>query len=556
MGNTNIQGRLNISTRIFLGFGAMIAILIGLILFVDSSMKETMKAEDEYIRRTGQTETLLEAKASLIETRRAVTLYLLKGGEITAIDKSLTLLKEGFIQSRDAFRRQERKDRVTKALEALVDYRKGLDFLVKVREDKDEAARALEMLRSAGQAIQDQIVALTTDLNADMKKSQILMDELAETNERTIKIIGIVAVLFGLVVAFVIGRGITLPIKGMTSVMRLLAEGNLTVDVPSLDNKDEVGQMARAVEVFKDNAIKVKAMQADQAKAEERAAAERKKAMLDMADRFEASVMGVVKNVSSQATEMQATARSMSEIAQQTSRQATAVAAASTEATSNVETVASATEELSASTGEIGNRVTEAAQVSQKAADESARTNAMVQNLSVSAQKIGDVVNLINAIAAQTNLLALNATIEAARAGDAGKGFAVVAGEVKNLASQTAKATEEIGAQINAVQSETNNAVVAIKTISEIIDQVRGISSNIASAVEEQGAATREIARNVQQAAQGTHDVSSNISLVTQASTQTGAAAEQVLSAAGELAQNAESLKHEVETFLANVRAG
>ncbi len=400
-------GRLNISTRIFLGFGLILAILAGSIWFAIQASNHAMTAEDEYMRRAHQAEILLETKAEMIEVRRAVTLFLLKGGQITEIDTALTKLKEGITSSRETFKRAERKDRLTKALDALVEYRKGLDYLVRVREDKDEAAKALEILRAAGQSIQDQLIALTKDLNADLEKAAHDMDITSEENKNILMSVGIVGVLMGLLIAFVIGRGISVPVRNMTGVMGRLADGDLTVDVPNRKNTDEIGQMARAVEVFKENAIKVEAMRAEQAKAEERAAAERKKAMLDMADRFEASVMGVVKNVSAQATEMQATARSMAEIAQQTSRQATTVAAASNEATTNVETVASATEELSASTGEIGNRVTEAAQVSQRAADESARTNEMVQKLAVSAQKIGEVVSLINAIAAQTNLLAL-----------------------------------------------------------------------------------------------------------------------------------------------------
>lgn len=550
------QNNIKIGARIMIGFGTMIAIIIGFVFFVNHTLDVSMEMEDEYVRRSNQVAELLEAKAAYIEIRRAVVMYLLKGGETKAIDSGMAAFEKILISARDNFRRLERKERMESALKSLRDYKVGLEELYKVREDKDAFPKVLERMAAYGQSIQNEMIALTNMIQADLKKSNEEMDTLGTENERMNKIVGALSVILGLVIAYFIGRGITLPIKNMTAVMGDLANGNLTVTVPNIENKDEIGQMARAVEVFKENAIKVEAMRKEQAAAEERAAQDRRKAMLDMADRFEASVMGVVKNVSSQASEMQATARSMSDIASKTSQQATAVAAASTEASTNVETVASATEELSASTGEIGNRVTEAANVSQRAADESARTNEMVQKLLTATNKIGEVVDLINAIAAQTNLLALNATIEAARAGDAGKGFAVVAGEVKSLASQTAKATDEIGAQINAVQAETNNAVAAIKNIAEIIAQIRGISANIASAVEEQGAATKEIARNVQQAAAGTHEVSSNIVEVTNASTQTGAAAEQVLSAAGELAHNAENLRHEVESFLANIRAG
>ncbi len=363
------------------------------------------------------------------------------------------------------------------------------------------------------------------------------------------------ALVLGLLAAFGIARGITKPVAGMTEAMRKLAEGDLATEVPAKANKDEIGTMAQAVQVFKDNAIRVKAMEEEQEALEAKAAADKKAAMYALADQFEAKVGGVVAGVSSSAEQLQGSANALSATAEETSRQATAVAAASEEASTNVQTVASAAEELSSSITEISRQVSESAKIAGQAVDEVGRTGQTVEALALAAQKIGDVVKLISDIASQTNLLALNATIEAARAGEAGKGFAVVASEVKNLASQTAKATDEIGGQIAEIQNATGASVMAMKGIGETIAKINQIAAGIASAVEEQGAATQEIARNVQQAAAGTGEVSSNIAGVTQAAGETGASASQVKDAASTLGTQAVDLRKSVDAFLTQVRA-
>ena len=368
--------------------------------------------------------------------------------------------------------------------------------------------------------------------------------------------IGVVVVGLLIVASLAIARGITRPIVHLADAMRRLAGGDLGVEVDSVRRRDEIGEMAEAVMVFKRNAQRVDQLQAAQDSAKATAEAERKQAMMAMADKFEAAVVGLVKDVSSQASEIGSTAEGLSDGARRTSEQASAAASAAQAATANVQTVASAAEELSSSITEISRQVTEAAMVSSMASEETARTNAMVESLASAASKIGDVVQLINDIASQTNLLALNATIEAARAGEAGKGFAVVAGEVKTLASQTGRATDEISSQIAAVQEETRRTVEAIRKIASVIDQVREISSGIASAVEQQGAATQEIARNVQEAARGTQEVSANVVEISTAAATAVTNSGHVATISGSLARDSETMRTEVMRFLESVRAG
>jgi methyl-accepting chemotaxis protein len=356
------------------------------------------------------------------------------------------------------------------------------------------------------------------------------------------------------VAGFLVVRPVCRRLVGLTGAMARLAGGDMAVEIVDLDHRDEIGAMAHAVRVFKDNMIEADRLRAEQ-EAKARAAEAQAAALNRMAEDFERSVGGIVRTVSSAATEMEGAAQSLSTTAEGANRQAGAVASAATEAGAHVRSVASATEELSASIGEIGRRVAKSSAIAKQAAEEARHTNGAVADLAQAAQKIGEVVNLIQDIASQTNLLALNATIEAARAGEAGKGFAVVASEVKSLATQTAKATEDIGAQVAAIQGSTGETVAAIRHIGATIDEINEIAGTIAAAVETQGAATREITGNVQQAAAGTDDVSSTIAHVTRASGEVGQAAEQVLRSAGSLAQQSAQLTQQVQTFLSGVRA-
>ncbi len=402
----------------------------------------------------------------------------------------------------------------------------------------------IDLLKTVEDRVADDLIALTR-----------ARKESAEAAFLTAAAVSAALLLAAVAICVVIIRGITGPIQAMTSVMGQLAEGNTDAEVPARDQRDEIGVMAQAVQVFKENAIRMSAMREEQEQAERQAQEDKHRAMNELADQFEQRIKGVVESVSASAHQLQSSAQSMSAAADQSSQQASTVASASEEASSNVQTVASASEELSSSISEISRQVVDSARIANEATEEAERTNHTVEGLNVAAQKIGDVVELINDIASQTNLLALNATIEAARAGEAGKGFAVVASEVKNLATQTAKATDEIAGQVSSMQEETVQAVDAIKGIGGTIGRINEIATSISSAVEEQGAATSEISRNVQEAARGTQDVSSNITGVTQAAQETGSTATQVLTASNELNQQSDTLRTEVESFLEQVRA-
>jgi methyl-accepting chemotaxis protein len=363
-----------------------------------------------------------------------------------------------------------------------------------------------------------------------------------------------VALLLVAAMSFLLGRSIVRPITRMTVAMRSIADGDTATVIPAQERRDEVGAMAQSVQVFKDNMIEAARLRIEQDELKQKTEVEKHRLLSKMADEFEQSVGGSLDALAGATTELRATANSMSNTAEAASHQATTVSAVAGQASANVQTVAAATEELSSSVSEIGRQVAESTRIAGQAVEEANRTNVTVQGLSTAAQRIGDVVKLISDIASQTNLLALNATIEAARAGEAGKGFAVVASEVKTLASQTAKATDEISTQVTAMQNATTDAVQAIGSIGGTIGTINEIATAIASAVEQQGSATKEIARNVQEAARGTSQLSSNISSVTEAAGETGTAAGHVLTSAQELGKQSTMLKTKIDGFLVNIR--
>ncbi|HTG07397.1 MAG TPA: HAMP domain-containing methyl-accepting chemotaxis protein [Bradyrhizobium sp.] len=441
-----------------------------------------------------------------------------------------------------------------KEVSALLDeYRKSLSKLVENSKSIDELTT--EMAESAT-AIMQGSGAMKAALLSDQQRLESESDASIGETERLIAMLAAGGFLLGGVLAVLLGKGISRPMTAMCKAMRELAGGNFDVVLPGLGRRDELGEMAAAVEEFKLQAIVKAERDAAAQDAQNRASsAARRTELIRFADDFEAAVGAIVSNVSSSAVQLESAAGTLTRTAETTQNLSSRVAGASEEASSNMQSVATATEELSASVDEIGRRVRESNKIAEAAVLQAQQTDGRIGKLSRAAQQIGDVVKLITAIAEQTNLLALNATIESARAGEAGRGFAVVASEVKSLAGQTAKATDEISSHISGMQDATQESVAAIKEIGGTIAEISNIASSIASAVEQQSSATQEIARSVQTVAQGTQEAAANIMQVNRGATETGSASEEVLNSAKSLSTESTRLREELDRFMANIRA-
>ena len=554
-----------IKFKLFL-MGAVAVLAVGILSYASWSSGEIVrKATRENQVMLEQAQRLSDLRVYSIELVLAAMDSIIDADEGYVYDERLEVMDSSIEALRDS---QEIIEDVAKTIgkpelaAEVVDLTGTIDRVVRqelVQAIEAHAGKAAyasfdDDIDEFGEGLVDVLAQMEDELGVKLKESGLGLSRSVAKSSRDAVKLGAGFVIALITVLIMLGRSITKPIAGLTVVLGKLAEGDLDTEV-EVDRRDELGKMAAAVQVLKDNTGEKLRLEQEQVVTQQRAEEEKRQTMLEMADRFERQVKQVVDGVSSSATEMQATAQQMSVTAEETTRQSASVAAASDEASANVQTVAATAEELSASIAEISRQVNQSAKIAANAVEEVESTNVTVQGLADAAGKIGEVVELINNIAGQTNLLALNATIEAARAGEAGKGFAVVAQEVKNLANQTAKATEEISAQIEAIRTETYDAVGAIERIRGVITEVNEIATTIATAVEQQGVSTQEIARNVQQAARGTQDVNQNIEGVSRAASETGTAANQVLSASQDMSRQAEGLRGEVERFLREVRA-
>ena len=554
---------LKVGRKLFLAFGAVVAVMLTTSILIYQRLGFIQQTTASSTHTYDVLDQLHGIVTGMVDRETGLRGYLVSGD-----DKFLEPYRGGEAEFKTAFDRAKDltsdspKDQARLAdIAALADsWRRDVaEKEIALMAKPDTVERAVVMEASgAGKAATDGIrakVAEMADEEATLLKNRSVSQAAAfDASRTTIYTGGIVSVFLAGLLYWLLNSSVARVIVALTGAMTRLAQGDTGTEIPSHGRRDEIGVMAQAVGVFKDNMVEADQLRSAQEEMKSKAEAEKQTAMGKMADDFEASVKDIVNAVSSSAVRLQNSARDMTRTAEEATDGAATVAAASEQASVNVQTVASASEQLSSSISEIGRQVTESARVCTNAVTDAAQARQSVQEMADMAQKISAVVTLINSIAGQTNLLALNATIEAARAGDAGKGFAVVASEVKSLANQTAKATDDIAAQIRAVQVASTASVEAIQSISATIGVIDEIAASIASAVEEQGAATREIARNVQQAAIGTSEVSSNITGVSQAASGTGAAAGLVLGAAEELSKQSEALSGQVDKFLATIR--
>jgi len=555
---------LKIARKLAIAFCALLMLTLALAGISLNGVRSVNNAGDDIVENwLPSTQKAGEIALLLSEHRRNVLAHILSTSQedMAKYDKAILEINAQFQQALAAYERMivlpEERTLFADISKNFAIYSKSSEESLSLsRQNLKEQARTALMAdaRTAFYAIKEDSAKLVK-VNAD-EAARLAHESNKLFDFVLLEIIVIAALATVMTGAFLVllQKLIARPVVEISAAMGTLAGGDTAVAIPGIGRQDEVGGMADAVQVFKDNMLRTAALEAEQTQA--RAAGERRSKQIDrLTGEFQDSVTELLQAITAASAQMENTAQGMSATAEQTNHQAMTVASATEQASANVQTVATAAEELSSSIAEIGRQVEQSSRIAATTAEEARATDATVKSLAETSTRIGQVVGLINDIASQTNLLALNATIEAARAGEAGKGFAVVAGEVKHLANQTAKATEEIGTQISAVQTATNQAVTAIGRIVGRIEEMTHIAAGIASAVEEQSAATNEIARNVQQAAAGTQEVATAITGVTQAASETGEAAGQVLDAAKSLNAQADGLRGRITRFLDGVRA-
>ncbi len=480
--------------------------------------------------------------------------YLVKNDEkaFERASEALDAFSESSLIMMTNFEEPEHHQLGEKAIEAAEKYQGALIEIFNATSDRNN------IITNTLDTIGPDVIKAIDMFKQKVVDSEVLIGKQSEAAVKTAVssavIVSAVAVIFAIAAAFLIGRGITRPVQSLTQAMRRLADREMDIEIPATDYKDEIGNMARAVLVFRENMVKADQLAKEQ-EGEQAAREERARRIEELNQAFDQSVSGVLDTVVSATSQLLGTSNNMSSIAEESSNQSSAAAAAAEQANSNVQMVAASAEELAASIREIGKQVAESSNIMESATNKAHTTHAAIESLAGSSERIGEVVELITDIAEKTNLLALNATIEAARAGDAGKGFAVVASEVKALANQTASATEEIGQQIQAVQSQTQSSVGAIEEIVHTIENMNKVATSISSAVEQQSAATQEIARNVQEASTGSDEVSRNIQGVTDAAARVGSASGDVQTSTEALSEQSDSLRKMVQTFLSDIRA-